>query len=139
MLLLYALARPLLAPDTAASVNNTFATTDGSGSDHCNDIHNCRTTEEIIYSCIAVVFTCTWVAIHPNIPRKFDDDGDEIVINYEYPAVHNAVVTLQNILFMLLALIVPELIILWAMRQWFAARAIARKYKGALFYKYQAP
>ncbi|KAF5308981.1 hypothetical protein D9758_018415 [Tetrapyrgos nigripes] len=129
MLILYALARPLLAPDTAVLVNDTFATTDGSGFDRCGDIRSCRTTEEIIYSCIAVVFICIWVAIHPNIPRKFDDDGDEDVSDSEYPGVHSAVVTLQNILFMLLALIVPELIIMWAMRQWLAARAIARKYK----------
>ncbi|KAF5308979.1 hypothetical protein D9758_018413 [Tetrapyrgos nigripes] len=130
MLILYALARPLLAPDTAVLVNDTFATTDGSGFDRCSDIRSCRTTEEIIYSCIAVVFICTWVAIHPNIPRKFDfRDGKEIVRNSEYPSVHSAVVTLQNILFMLLALIVPELIIMWAMRQWFAARKIAEKYK----------
>ncbi|KAF5334702.1 hypothetical protein D9758_017249 [Tetrapyrgos nigripes] len=129
MLILYALARPLLAPDTAVLVNDTFATTDGSGFDHCNDIQrNCRTTEEIIYSCIAVVFICIWVAIHPNIPRKFSWSGREIVSNSEYPAVRSAVVTLQNILFMLLALIVPELIIMWAMQQWFAARAIAKKY-----------
>ncbi|KAF5339510.1 hypothetical protein D9758_016368 [Tetrapyrgos nigripes] len=126
MLILYASAHPIPPADTTVFVNDTVETMDWSGSDHCRNIRNCRTAEQIIFSCIAVVFVCTWVAVHPNIPRKFYWRGAEIV--GDSLDVHSAVVTLQNILFMLLALIVPELIIMWAIRQWLAARAIGKKY-----------
>src|SRR5258708_31531738 len=39
----------------------------------CDDSHHCRTILNIISSCLATVFLCVWVAIHPNIPAP--DEG----------------------------------------------------------------
>ncbi|KDQ49512.1 hypothetical protein JAAARDRAFT_165583 [Jaapia argillacea MUCL 33604] len=81
----------------------------------CENIHHCRTMVGIISSCLTTVFTCTWVAIHPNIPAPYE-------ISLE--------ITLRHIGVMLCALIAPELMIVWAMRQWFAAGRIAKKYEA---------
>ncbi|THU93039.1 hypothetical protein K435DRAFT_967452 [Dendrothele bispora CBS 962.96] len=128
MLLLYALASPL--PSLLASINESLPSPEASieALKSCSDIDSCRTVEEILYSCLAVVFACTWVAIHPNIPRHFElhlDDPDEIEDSF---TISGARVFAQDVITMLLSLLAPELIVLWALRQWFAARLIAKKY-----------
>ncbi|THU80835.1 hypothetical protein K435DRAFT_767780 [Dendrothele bispora CBS 962.96] len=128
MLLLYALAHPL--PSLLASTNESLPSPEPllEALNSCSDIHSCRTVEEILYSCLAVVFACTWVAIHPNIPRKFDigyADPNEIADSF---TISSARVFAQDVITMILSLLAPELIVLWAMRQWFAARQIAKKY-----------
>ncbi|THU84080.1 hypothetical protein K435DRAFT_620228, partial [Dendrothele bispora CBS 962.96] len=86
-----------------------------------------RTVEKILYSCIAVVFACTWIAIHPNIPRHFDlGRGAEIANSF---AISEARVIAQGVISMFLSLLAPELIVFWALRQWFAAKHIAKKYR----------
>jgi hypothetical protein len=133
MSILYALAHPLPSSETSVLLlNNTFASADGIPTAGCGDIRSCRTAEEIIYSCLAVIFACTWVAIHPNIPRKFSGILSDSYETGDSFTVHSAVVTLRNVLVMILALIAPELIILWAIRQWFAARQIAKDYESEL-------
>ncbi|THU80833.1 hypothetical protein K435DRAFT_694872 [Dendrothele bispora CBS 962.96] len=129
MFLLYALARPL--PSLLASTNESLPSPEASleAQNSCFDIRSCRTAEEVLYSCLAVVFACTWVAIHPNIPRHFEldtDDPDEIKDSF---TISSARVIAQDVITMILSLLAPELIILWALRQWFAAREIAEKYR----------
>ncbi|THU93045.1 hypothetical protein K435DRAFT_670963, partial [Dendrothele bispora CBS 962.96] len=131
MLLLYALAGPLV-PSLLASTNNGSSPSPEASleaQNGCFDIRSCRTVEEILYSCLAVVFACTWVAIHPNIPRRFDFeldvDPDEIEDSF---TISSARVFAQDVITMILSLLAPELIVLWALRQWFAAKKIAKKY-----------
>ncbi|THU75367.1 hypothetical protein K435DRAFT_561745, partial [Dendrothele bispora CBS 962.96] len=113
MLLLYALARPLVAStDNETSLPSPEVSTEALNS--CFDTRPCRTVEKILYSCIAVVFACTWIAIHPNIPRHFDLGRDAGA---------------EGIICMLLSLLALELIVFWALRQWFVARHIAEKYR----------
>ncbi|ESK86846.1 hypothetical protein Moror_3459 [Moniliophthora roreri MCA 2997] len=112
MLILYALARPLLT-GTNTSEPLLASVADGSAA-ACDDIHGCRTVPAIIWSCVSVVFICTWVAIHPNVPRHGE---------------HTSVVLLHNAGIMFMALIAPELIVLWAMRQWFSAQNIVKQFK----------
>ncbi|THU96649.1 hypothetical protein K435DRAFT_664041, partial [Dendrothele bispora CBS 962.96] len=128
MLLLYALARPLPSSLSPTATNDSFPVEVSVDIlDHYADIRSCRTVEEILYSCLVVVFTCTWVAIHANIPRDFsflsrrEETKNSFEITWER-------VMLRNVSCMILSLLAPELIILWAMRQWFAARYIAKKY-----------
>ncbi|THU96291.1 hypothetical protein K435DRAFT_893053, partial [Dendrothele bispora CBS 962.96] len=128
MLLLYAFARPL--PSLFTSTNESLPSPEASleALNSCSDIHSCRTVEDILYSCLAVVFACTWVAIHPNIPRHFDvfkRDSPEVADSF---TISGARVFSQDIITMVSSLLAPELIILWALRQWFAARKIAKKY-----------
>lgn len=91
------------APQTYVTVNSTSPT--------CTDLMTCRTIENIIWNCLATIFACTWVALHPNVP-SLDDSQVKVVV--------------QLTKLMVLALIAPEGIILWAMRQWLVARNISR-------------
>ena len=37
-------------------------------SNPCIDLTHCHTIWNIVWSCLITIFSCTWVAIHPNIP-----------------------------------------------------------------------
>ena len=74
-----------------------------------------RTIWSIIWSCLVTIFACTWVAVHPNIP-----DPDE--------KWHTVASRRVGITFM--ALIAPELVIMWAMRQLVSARKLAKQYES---------
>jgi hypothetical protein len=88
---------------------------DQSTSALCSDIGHCRTIWNIVWSCLVTIFGCIWIAMHPNIPN----------------AKESWLTTVSRRLqLMVMALIAPELVILWAMRQWFAARALAKKHKS---------
>jgi hypothetical protein len=65
---------------------------------------------------MATILLCIWVAVHPNIPGL-----DEKWIN----------VILQRVGIALIALVAPELVILWAIRQWLNAHELGRKYRSA--------
>ncbi|KIK53962.1 hypothetical protein GYMLUDRAFT_1024781 [Collybiopsis luxurians FD-317 M1] len=81
-----------------------------SSSGLCNDIYKCRTLPQILWSCISVVIACTWVSVHPNIPG---------------PKESCRRIFRRRIGLMITALIAPELLVLWAARQWFAARKLS--------------
>lgn len=74
-----------------------------------------RTIWDIVWGCLATIFACSWVSIHPNIPD---------------PNEGNIRRAIRRIELMLWALISPELIIFWALNQWTSARAIEERYKG---------
>lgn len=82
-----------------------------SSSSSC-DNSNCRTIWNIIWSCLLTIFACTWVSVHPNIPHP-DKSGYTMAF-------------LRRLQFMILALITPELVIVWAMRQLLVARNLAK-------------
>ena len=71
-----------------------------------------RTAGNIIWSCLTTVFLCLWVVVHPNIPGPSDS------------------MFVTRLKIMGCMLIAPELVIVWAGRQWFAARHIAANHKG---------
>ncbi|KAF8645290.1 hypothetical protein AX16_007927 [Volvariella volvacea WC 439] len=71
-----------------------------------------RTLFDILYSCIGVILLCTYISMHHNIPDQ-DDSW--------------AKVTWLKLRTTLYALIVPELVMMWAIRQWIMARNIARQ------------
>ncbi|KAG6905872.1 hypothetical protein DXG01_017179 [Tephrocybe rancida] len=73
----------------------------------CND----RSISGIIWSCLTTIFACTWIAIHPNIPQH----GERPIV--------------RRLKIFVTAIIAPELIILWSLRQWFASRRLARELK----------
>ncbi|KAK7028216.1 hypothetical protein VNI00_014906 [Paramarasmius palmivorus] len=118
MLLLYALARPIASSLSASSINLTsFDPVTG----ECIDINGCRTTTGILWSCLSVIFICTWVAIHPNIPKVQDKEAKPW---------NPAVVIYQNVELMVVALLAPEFMILWAMRQREKAKKIGEQFKN---------
>ncbi|KAG2067210.1 hypothetical protein BDR04DRAFT_1144437 [Suillus decipiens] len=73
-----------------------------------------RTLWSIISSSVLTLFACTYSAIHLNIPSPKDSPGG---------------ILLRRLGIMIVALIAPELIITWAMRQWLSARQVTRQFK----------
>lgn len=61
-----------------------------------------RSLWDILWSCLATTFACTWVSVHPNIPYLRED---------------KASTTRWRVFLMLLSLIAPEIMILWAFKQ----------------------
>jgi hypothetical protein len=74
-----------------------------------------RTLWDILWSCALTLFACTYTAIHPNIPGMKEGKLAK---------------TSRRLLIMLWALFAPELIIVWAARQFFSAREAAKKFNG---------
>lgn len=73
----------------------------------CNE----RQVLDILWSCLSTIFACTWVSIHPNIKPPTHDKWNG---------------TLIRIHIMNLRVILPELIFLWAMRQWVGTQYLAK-------------
>ncbi|KIM46581.1 hypothetical protein M413DRAFT_65144, partial [Hebeloma cylindrosporum] len=78
------------------------------------DRFDTRSAFNIFWSCTSTIFACTWIAIHPNIPGPKDSQ---------------LVVFRRRAALMGYALIAPEIIILWALRQHRAARKLTKRYK----------
>jgi len=77
--------------------------------------HKPRTRFDIIWTCASTLFICTWVAIHPNVPPRGEGHIRSLW---------------RRIKLMLWTLVVPEFILIWAYRQWAAARYIAELFEG---------
>jgi hypothetical protein len=82
----------------------------------CNDIHSCRTFTNLVWSCLTTIFACTWTAIHRNIPasRKGKLSG-----------------ILETGKIIVVALLVPEWVLAWAIRQFLNARAVGKALEDA--------
>ncbi len=72
-----------------------------------------RTLFKIIWNCLATIIICAWVSVHPNVPPS----------GY-WRALR------QRLKTMIWTIIAPELILAWAVRQWFAAREIRDTVNG---------
>jgi hypothetical protein len=95
---------------------NSTSTGNGMSSGGCTCPEDQRSVFDIIWSCLAVIFTCTYVTIHPNIP---------------HPEASEWQIMRRRAHLMCWALIAPELLVLWAMRQWYGARALGKLIKGS--------
>jgi len=73
-----------------------------------------RTVWSIVWSCLVTLFACSWVAVHPNVPRATDSEA--LILGRR----------LATMGYMLLA---PELVIFWAAHQHFSAKEIAVKHR----------
>ncbi|KDQ50589.1 hypothetical protein JAAARDRAFT_41904 [Jaapia argillacea MUCL 33604] len=80
----------------------------------CTNLSQRRTFESIIYSCVATLAACTWVSVHPNIPGLEAGSFKIFLFRLKY---------------MVMALIAPELLLTWAIRQWIVAGRLADKYR----------
>ncbi|KAG1809663.1 uncharacterized protein BJ212DRAFT_1279256 [Suillus subaureus] len=79
-----------------------------------------RTIWSIISSSVLTLFACTYSAIHPNIPSLKDSPLRLLR---------------RRLGIMIMALIAPELIITWAMRQLISARHVTRQFKESEYFK----
>ncbi|KAF9473982.1 hypothetical protein BDN70DRAFT_816451, partial [Pholiota conissans] len=76
-----------------------------------------RSVNDIAVSCVATIFACTWSATHPNIPSPTDCWWTRFKRQF------------TTVLYALLA---PELITVWALKQNWAAREFVKEYNQAM-------
>jgi len=80
---------------------------------------NERTVWDIIWSCTVTIFACSWVSVHPNMPK---------------PREHWFKVYIRRMEVLFWALVTPEMILYWATRQWYGAKKLTEKYKSRFSY-----
>ena len=94
----------------------------------CTDVAHCRTIWNIVWSCLVTIFSCTWVAVHPNIPcpKKREANG------WIRRCIWNPLLSFaeHRLPLFICALLVPEYVLAWAIRQFLRARKIAKENKG---------
>ena len=71
--------------------------------DDSTDTDAGRTVWDILWSCLATTFAVTWVSVHPNVP--FLEETSWMVLK-------------RRVFLMVLALLAPEVMIMWAFKQW---------------------
>ena len=91
---------------------------------HCNDLTHCRTIWNIVWSCVVTIFSCTWVAVHPNVPFPKKRDANGRIERY----IRNPLLSFveHRLLLFICALLVPEYVLAWSIRQFLVARKIAK-------------
>lgn len=120
LILVYCLSQVTV---TALSIP-PISTRTPSSSDTCTGLTHCRTIWNIIWSCLVTIFSCTWVAIHPNIRSPKSRKGKTRYQRW----VWNPICSFADhrLPLFVCALLVPEYILAWAIRQWFVAGKIER-------------
>ena len=91
---------------------------------HCNDLAHCRTIWNIVWSCLVTIFSCTWVAVHPNVPCLKKREANGWIERYIWNPLLSFVE--HRLPLFICALFVPEYVLAWAIRQFWVAREIAK-------------
>ncbi|KAF9442686.1 hypothetical protein P691DRAFT_738710, partial [Macrolepiota fuliginosa MF-IS2] len=76
-----------------------------------------RTVWSLLVNCLSVVFTCTWTAMHVNMPG---------------PNCQGIMRHIKKLEAMFYAILVPEAVLFWAWRQYRGARNLAKTYNNDL-------
>lgn len=160
MPVLSALAHSIPRNNTQALASFTSAVLASAPDPHCNSsdatLGHCRTIWNIVWSCLITIFACIWVAIHPNVPQPREsfeglDFGEKPkektwgawarfqrhcarvrLLDIFWRQIPQIVTSLADKLFIaVLALLAPEFIFVWALRQWLRARSLAEECREA--------
>ena len=93
----------------------------------CKDIDHCRTLAGLVQSCIVTILACVWFAVHRNIPEpKVDRPRHGNLFHRALLFVwHKILDQRQAANVFVVALLVPEWVLAWALRQWLVARGLA--------------
>ncbi len=92
----------LLTPQTAQAMIDL--STGAEPRIECSKCPAKRTLFNIAWNCISTIIICTWISIHPNVPPAGKWKG-----------------LWRRLEMMFWTVIAPELVLAWAVRQWFAA------------------
>ena len=124
IILLYHLAHSTRASPIPPIISHSLET------NSCNDLRHCRSIWNIIWSCIATIFSCTWVAVHPNMPCPKKREGKSCFQKW----IRNPLLSFveHRLPLFICALLVPEYVLAWAIRQYLSARKITHGNKGEL-------
>ena len=91
---------------------------------HYNDLAHCRTVWNIVWSCLVTIFSCTWVAVHPNVPcpKKQEANG------WIKRCIWNSLLSFfgHRLPLFICALLVLKYMLAWAIIQFLRAHQIAK-------------
>jgi hypothetical protein len=76
-----------------------------------------RTLWSLVWSCFSIIFLCTWAAVHPNVPNPKDCHWT---------------IRLRRMKMCLIAVIAPEWMVMWALRQLIQAIKLRNRYNESL-------
>lgn len=137
-----------------ASARMSFTVLSDSDDPTCGTLSQCRTIWNIIWSCLATIFACIWLSVHPNMPLPRPTFAG-LEIEATPQGVHSwsqrkvrwlcawvadvwsrrlpaAVISLVDKLSIaLFALLAPEFIFVWSLRQLLRARRLAKECRDA--------
>ncbi|KIM24425.1 hypothetical protein M408DRAFT_76018 [Serendipita vermifera MAFF 305830] len=94
----------------------------------CDGQNSQRTLAGIVWSCLSTIFLCTWVAVHPNVHFRPEKQHQRWFEKWLWDPLHE-LLTYKLPLF-LWALLVPEYILSWAVRQYVQAGVISKQVPG---------
>ena len=97
-------------------------------SNHCADLTHCRTIWNIIWSCLVTIFSCTWVAVHPNIPCPKKRKANNRFQKWIWHPIRSF--ASHRLPLFVCALLAPEYVLGWAIRQFLRARTLANNYES---------
>ncbi|KZP03661.1 hypothetical protein FIBSPDRAFT_844729 [Athelia psychrophila] len=101
----------------SSTLDNSFSfASPESAPNTCNELDRCRSLVGIVTSCLATIFACIWVAVHPNMPGP-----KQGWMSRQFESFKLVVVTL----------LVPEWVLAWAVRQFLQAREYAKILEAA--------
>ena len=117
LIFIYYLARSINASPTPPVNNRSFEP------NSCTGPTRCRTIWNIIWSCTVTIFSCTWVAVHPNIPCPKKREAKNRVERW----IWNPILSFaeHRLPLFVCALLIPEYVLAWAIRQYLKAREMA--------------
>ncbi|KIM24398.1 hypothetical protein M408DRAFT_75968 [Serendipita vermifera MAFF 305830] len=87
-----------------------------------------RSLANVVWSCLSTILLCTWVAVHPNVHFRAEKHNQGWFKKWLWDPLHEAF-TYKLPLF-LWALLVPEYILAWAVRQYLQAGVISKQVPG---------
>ncbi|KAF7370051.1 hypothetical protein MSAN_00635100 [Mycena sanguinolenta] len=110
MLLILIAVHLLSRNSSAAPLSHPLDVRDAT--DSCDDINNCRTLFSIVWDCLATIFACTWVSVHPNVPP---------------PGQSRLQLLWRRLKMMLIGIMGPEIMVGFAARQLLASRSLSKR------------
>ncbi|KAG8754527.1 hypothetical protein FRC14_004993 [Serendipita sp. 396] len=75
---------------------------------------NYRSLADIIWSCLSTILLCTWVLLHPNVPKPVDEVN---LSKLQWCAHMLRTFFKDQVLPFVLLLVAPEWVLMWALRQ----------------------
>ncbi|KAF7979536.1 hypothetical protein HWV62_42126 [Athelia sp. TMB] len=92
----------------------------------CKDIDHCRTLFGLVQSCILTILACVWFAVHRNVPapKVVRPRRANFFVRAGLFVWYKILDQRQAVIVFVVTLLVPEWVLAWALRQWFAARKL---------------
>ena len=99
----------------------------------CDDLDTCRSLYSIVQTCILTIFASVWVALHRNIPapRKRHVRSSSLAARVARCIWNFLSNQRQSVAVFVIALLAPEWILSWALRQAIRAHRLTAELEGA--------